>query len=134
MCETLFQLINSLVLIAGIITGGIGVSMIPQNVNNGNIYVGSAEQYQADLRSAQLSSYGFKISMAGLICVGYSILAYGCMHVYRNIDCRRVEPEPVLAQPPQTPKPLKSILKNTRDYALELNIRKWTGTVTPDIV
>jgi hypothetical protein len=135
-CENIIQVINTLFLIAGIITGGIGVSMIPQNItNNGNLYIGSAEQYQAELRSAQLSSYGFKLTMAGLIGVLYSIVAYACMHGYRNIECKRnavADSVPPQASSKPEPKPLKSILKDTSDYQLQLNIKKWTGTVTPE--
>ena len=136
-CANFINDINALSLIGGIITGGIGGSMIPQTVaNNGNIYVGTGEQYQIDLRAAQLSSYGFKVTIVGVSMVLYSILGFGCMHFHNNIDFRRNEADvfPEQVQDPKPPKPLKSILKDTSDYELQLNIRKWTGTVKPDIV
>ena len=129
MCAKVINVINALSLVAGIITGGIGGSMIPQTVyNNGNIYVGTGEQYQADLRAAQLSSYGFKVTIAGVSMVLYSLVGFACMHYHNNIDFRRnavdVFPEQV-----QPPKPIKSILKDTSDSELKRNIKKWIGDV-----
>jgi hypothetical protein len=92
------------------------------------------------LRSVQLSSDGFKVTMGGLITVGYSILGCGCIYGYRKIDYRsnsvNISPPPQLQPPPEpqppTPKPLKSILKDTHDAELQLNINKWTGHVKPE--
>lgn len=131
-CANLIQIINILALFSGIITSIVGISMIPQNINNGNTYVGTGEQYQEELKILQLSSYGFKITMAGMITVGYSILGCGCIYWYRKIDCRSTS---VVSHPqpePPAPKPLKSILKDTHDAELQLNINKWTGHVKPE--
>ena len=74
-CERRMRVLNGVLLMGGIITGGIGGSMIPERVyNNGNTYVGSPQQYLADLRSAQLSSYGFLVCIAGVSVVLFSLL------------------------------------------------------------
>jgi len=128
-CEKIIQVINSLTLITGIITSIVGTTMIPQDLG---AYVGSGESYQADLKALQLSSYGFKVALGGIIAVGYSILGCGCIYGYRQ--CKRDVGDSVGSQPssPPEPKPLKSILKDTNQ--LQLNIRKWSGTVNPNIL
>ena len=151
-CANLMQAINIITLLSGLITAIIGASMIPQNLNNGNIYIGTGEQYEADLRAAQLGSYGFKLTIIGLIGVGSAIFGCGCIYGCRLINCRSnsvtISPDPPrqpqleveqLAQVVQVVKveqavPLKSILKDTRNRDLQVNIRKWAGGVTPDIV
>jgi hypothetical protein len=145
-CAILIQAINIITLLSGLITAIVGASMIPQNLNNGNIYIGTGEQYEAELRAAQLASYGFKLTIIGLIGIGYAILGCGCIYGCRAINCRSNSVN-ISPQPPREPQvevvqlaqvvqvaPLKSILKDTRDRDLQLNIRKWTGGVTPDIV
>jgi len=129
-CERRMKVLNGVLLMGGIITGGIGASLIPERVyNNGNTYVGSPQQYLADLRSAQLSSYGFLVCIAGVSVVLFSLLGFVCISFYTNVDFRRntdVFPEQ------EDPKPLKSILKDTRESRLKLNIKKWTGNVNPE--
>jgi len=75
-CGKIMNVLNGVSLIAGIITAAIGASLIPQTVyNNGNTYVGSPEQYLADLRTAQLSSYAFLVCIAGVSVVLFSLLS-----------------------------------------------------------
>ena len=151
-CANLIQAINIITLLSGIITAIVGASMIPQNLNNGNIYIGTGEQYEAELRAAQLASYGFKLTIIGLIAIGSAIFSCFCIYGCSLINCRRnsvtISPDQPrqpqleleqLAQVAQVVKveqavPLKSILKDTRNRDLEVNIRKWTGGLTPDIV
>jgi len=142
-CANLIQAINIISLLFGFITTMVGVSMIPQNItNNGSIYVGSGEQYQADLQKAQYSSYGFKVALAGTIIFGYGILGLICMCIYNSVDSSRNTVVPIEAayiQPPAVSsldgiKPIKSILKPTPVYEIRENTRKWIGTVDSDIV
>jgi hypothetical protein len=136
-CTSIIQISNILLLISGIITSSVGASMIPQTItNNGSVYVGSAEEHQADLQALQFSSYGFKVTMAGLIIVGYSIIGSGCIYCYTSIDCRsniiKVQQAPIVQA---EPKPLKSILKDTHAFNLQMKIKKWSGnTKLEDIV
>ena len=136
-CTSIIQNSNILLLIAGIITSSVGASMIPQTIsNNGSVYVGSAEEHQAALQELQLSSYGFKVTMAGLIIIGYSITASACIYGYRNIYCRtnvieestssKVQQAPIVQA---EPKPLKSILKDTHAFNLQMKIKKWSGNI-----
>jgi len=132
-CAHFIQIINTIALFSGLITTLVGMSMIPQSINNGNVFVGTSDEYNAELRSLQLASYGFKVTMAGIITVGYSILGCGCIYGYRKIECR----SNTVVQQPQTPptsvpKPLKSILKDTHDAEIQLNIKKWSGSVKPE--
>lgn len=137
-CASLIQIINTLSLFAGTITSIIGASMIPQTPSD-NVFVGTSEEYNAKLRSLQLASYGFKVTMAGIILVGYAILGCGCIYGYRNVDCRNDTVQDMSAKVQQAPshsepKPLKSILKDTEITRLQININKWTGNLKPAIV
>ncbi len=141
-CANLIQAINIVTLFSGFITTMVGVSMIPQNINNGSIYVGTAEEYQADVKAAQYSSYGFKVALAGTILFGYGILGLICICIYNSVEYSRNTVVPIEAayiQPPAVSsldsiRPLKSILKPTPVYEIRENTRKWTGTVDSDIV
>ena len=126
---------NACLLISGIITIAVGTSMIPQTItNSSNLYIGNAEQYQADLRDAQLSSYGFKVTIGGLISFGSGILGIACMYCNKESETNAVvdTPEPPKVEPSPEHKPLKSILKDTSNYRLQVNIKKWTGNVKPE--
>jgi hypothetical protein len=141
-CANLIQAINIIALFSGFITTMVGVSLIPQNINNGSIYVGTAEEYHADLQKAQYSSYGFKVALAGTIIFGYGILGLICICIYNSVDSSRNTVVPIEAayiQPPAVSsldgiKPIKSILKPTPVYEIRENTRKWIGTVDSDIV
>lgn len=148
-CANLIQAINIITLLSGFITTMVGVSMIPQNINNGNIYVGTAEQYHADVQAAQYSSYGFKVAIAGTILFGYGLLGLICICIYNSVETRRNTVLPIVAPSIQEPYiqeastnssrvdsiiPLKSILKPTPVYEIQHNTRKWTGYIEPDIV
>ena len=145
-CTNLIQAINIITLLSGFITTMVGVSMIPQNItNNDSVYVGTGEQYQADLQKAQYSSYGFKVAVAGTILFGYGLLGLTYICIYNGIESSRNTVVPIEAasiQPvPSTNSssihsiiPLKSILKPTPLYKIRDNTRKWTGTVDSCIV
>ena len=139
-CTDLIQIINTLFLCGGFIGAMVGASLIPQTVKNtGDIYVGSGEQYEADLRAAQLASYGFKVIVVSLIVFGYGTLSCVCMCGCNRIKCTKesvIHPSPEIIV--EDIKPLKSILKPQAQQEkhivrekrnLELNIKKWTGGV-----
>ena len=137
----LIQVINSICIIGGFIGTMVGVSLIPQTISNvGNVYVGSSEQYNSDLRTAQLSSYGLKVT---IICLG--VFTYGivsCLFIcgYNYINSKRkstVDPSISPRTSPENIKVIKSILKpseptllkDTKDLELQINIKKWTGSL-----
>ena len=141
-CANLIQAINIIMLLSGFITTMVGVSMIPQNItNNGSIYVGTGEQYQADLQKAQYSSYGFKVAVAGTILFGYGLLGCVSICIYNSLECKKNTVQPIEVPSIQaathsssvdTIIPLKSILKPTPVYVKRVDIRKWTGHVKPE--
>lgn len=148
-CINLIQASNIMALLSGFITTMVGVSLIPQNINNGSVYLGSAEEYQADLQALQYSSYGFKVSIAGTIIFGYGLLGCISVSIYNNVEHRRNTVLPIeapsirLSIPPSIQpsassidaiRPIKSILKPTPLYEMTDNTRKWTGHVKLDIV
>jgi hypothetical protein len=128
----IFFSFNASFILSGIISIAVGTSMIPQTItNSSNLYIGNAEQYQADLRDAQLASYGFKVTVGGLVALGIGILGTVCMYCNKESQTSVVDvtPEPPQAQIRNEPKPLKSILKDTSDSELKKNIKKWLGDV-----
>ena len=144
-CTHLIQAINIITLLSGFITTMVGVSMIPQNINNnGSVYIGTAEQYHADVQAAQYSSYGFKVAVAGTILFGYGLIGSISICIYNSLECKKNSVLPIAAPSIQAPSthssnidsiiPLKSILKPTAVYEKRVDIRKWTGYIEPDIV
>lgn len=137
-CSTFIQIINTICIIGGFIGVMVGSSLIPQTVvNNGNIYIGSAEQYNADIKVAQLSSYGFKVSIISLGVFTYGMLTCVSIVVYNRM-CKREPIHPALTISPvitvDSVKVIKSILKlSSNSLALKININKWTGRVPPHI-
>ena len=64
---TILHILNAISLVSGIITAIIGSTMLPQTVSNiGDKYIGEAQEYNEDLRKAQMGSYGFKLITIGL--------------------------------------------------------------------
>jgi hypothetical protein len=127
LCLQALQIFNILSILSGIITIVVGSFSIPQTVvNNGNVYVGTAEQYNTDLYNAQIGSNGFKVVMIGLGVVIYGFSGcFGALYCHNKYGIEapmiqrhvRINPEPTVIEIPSN-----SVVKNN-----ENNIRKWTG-------
>ena len=125
----ILQIINVLSIISGIITIIAGSFSIPQKVtNNGDIYIGTAEQYNTDLYNAQIGSNGFKIVMIGLGFILYGLCGcFGVLYCYKKYEIQpqilerhvRINPEPTVIEIPN----------NAQNLNNQKNIRKWTGGI-----
>jgi hypothetical protein len=129
LCLKVLQVVNCLSIISGIITIVAGTILIPQTVtNNGNIYIGTAEQYNTDLYKVQTGSNGFKIVMIGIGIFLYGLSGcFGVLYCYKKygLDLEilsrrvRINPEPTIIEIPNNTQNLNERNQN--------NIRKWTG-------
>jgi hypothetical protein len=121
----LLQLVNTAFLIGGFICAMYGGSIVPQTVaNTAKGYVGDTNQFNEDLKNAQLGSYGFKLVVIGLsICGGNIVsLVSTCCYI-RYEDNHTVYPDP---------RPL--VLEMARDTAPIQILVERRVTISPTIV
>ena len=130
--ESALKIFNVLSIIAGIITISIGVSSIPQKVtNDGDMYIGTAEEYNADLYKAQIGSRGFRIAMIGVVMFGVGLIGILCVALYykkeyivSSLRHVRISPEPTVIEIPRIEK--NDANTNTNNNVNTNNIYKWT--------
>jgi hypothetical protein len=123
-CKAAISIINIGCMIGGFIGIMIGSTTIPQTVSNeGNQYIGSADEYNTDLRNAQLGSYGFKVTMISLgitlaNCISFAIAC--CYRIDTESIQRRVSihPTPTIIEIPNNDMINENRIKN---------IQKWLG-------
>jgi len=130
------HIINGISLITGIITAIAGATSMPQTVtNHGDKYIGDADSYNADLKKAQLASYGFKIVIVGLSITAFNFIAllFICyrIHLQEEADLHRIHPQPIQIHETQRRVSISPTVIQIPDNKIsiekEKNIKKWMG-------
>jgi hypothetical protein len=129
-CRAAISIINIWCIAGGFVGIIIGSTIIPQTVSNeGNRYIGSADEYNTDLRNSQLNSYGFKVTMIslGITLANCISLALACCYMVDTDPTQRrvtIHPTPTIIEIPNNDMINENRIKN---------IKKWLGdTVIPD--
>ena len=108
------------------ITCIVGSVSIPQNVtNSGNVYIGTAEEYNAELYKAQIGSRGFRIAMIGVGVFACGILGFLCVALYYKKY--EIQPQTLQRSVRINPAPTVIDIPSNSCESKEENIRKWTG-------
>jgi hypothetical protein len=133
---TILHILNAISLVSGIITAIIGSTMLPQTVSNiGDKYIGEAQEYNEDLRKAQMGSYGFKLITIGLSitagnCIVLLVRCY-CIHLQEYKDQSRIQPVsiqiPVERRVRISPTVIEIPDNPVNGVDKTKNIKKWMG-------
>jgi hypothetical protein len=124
-CRKTISVINILFIIGGCITTGVASTNIPQTVSNfNNTYIGTADEYNTDLRNAQIGSYAFKVTMISLSITIANFISLFIACFYRVDD---IEPIPRRVSIHPTPTVIEIPNNDTINENKQNNIKKWLG-------